>query len=207
MKTESTKSENRFEKLHDRAEDVHRMHAQILNLRAAMITFSVALCRFPACGTPMGCNLRSQKTTNLMRQIHQDMHDLALSARMVLTAAFIPQPEVWDTIWHVVEKESSPERALALFGHQLISDQAEYIGFYGQLDDQMSDLLGTAFSQDEWVVLGCEDAWQYGYRLSQILHFTKYLEKQMEKKFDLFLAMGRNCEVKEKAELRRSATA
>ena len=90
-------------------EDVHKMRAQILNLRGAVMTFSTALCRFPACGTPMGCNLRCSEARNVMRQIHEDMHDLLISARMVLSAVFSPQPEVWDTFWCFAEDESCPE--------------------------------------------------------------------------------------------------
>ena len=55
-------------------EDVHKMRVQILNLRGGMMTLSTALCRFPVCGTPMGCNLRCSEAGNVMRQIHEEMH-------------------------------------------------------------------------------------------------------------------------------------
>ena len=99
------------------------------------------------------------------------------------------------------------KRTLALLGEKVISDQDEYIRFYGQVDDGMFNALGTGFSKHEWDVLSAEDAWQNGHRLSQILHLAEYLETQMEKKFDLLLLMVRNCEVGKKADLRRSVTA
>jgi hypothetical protein len=188
-------------------EDVHKMRVQILNLRAAMMTFSTALCRFPACGTPMGCNLRCSEAGNVMRQLHEDMDDLLISARMVLSAVFSPQPEVWDTFWCFAENESCPERTLAQLGKNVISDHEEYITFYGQIDDEMFDELGKGFSKHEWTVLSAKEAWQSGHRLSQILYLAEYLETQMEKKFDLLLLMVSNCEVGKKAELRSSLTA
>jgi len=187
--------------------NAHRMRAQILNLRAAVMTISTALCRFPACGTPMGCNLRCSEAGNAMRQLHEDMSDLLISARMVLSAVFSPQPEVWDTFWRFAEDESCPERALASLGQRVISDQDEYIRFYGQIDDEMFHTLGQGFSEHEWAVLSAEDAWQNGDRLSQISRLTEYLETEMEKKFDLLLLTVRNCEVAKKAEPRGSLTA
>ena len=90
-------------------ENVHKMRVQILNLRGGMMTLSTALCRFPACGTPMGCNLRCSQARNAMRQIHEDMHNLVISARMVLTTVFCPEPETWDIQWCFAEDESCPE--------------------------------------------------------------------------------------------------
>ena len=188
-------------------ENVHKMRVQILNLRGGMMTLSTALCRFPACGTPMGCNLRCSEAGNIMRQLHEDIHNLVISARMVLSAVFSPQPSVWDTFWCFAEGVSSPERALAQLGKDFISDQDEYIRFYGQIDDEMFDAVGKGFNENERDVLFSEDAWQNADRLPQILHLTQYLEDQMEKKFDLLLSMVSNCEIAKKAELKRSVTA
>lgn len=69
-------------------EDVHKMRVQILKLRGGMMTLSTALCRFPACGTPIGCHLRCSSDRKVMRQIHEDMRDLVISAQMVLSAVF-----------------------------------------------------------------------------------------------------------------------
>lgn len=188
-------------------EDVHKMRVQILNLRGGMMTLSTALCRFPACGTPMGCHLRCSKDRKVMRQIHDDIYNLVISARMVLTAVFSPQPEVWDTFWCFAEDQARPERTLAQLGEEVISDQDEYIKFYGQIDDEMFDALAKGFNERERATLFPEHAWQNRDRLSQILHLAAYLEGQMAKKYDLLMSMVRNCEVGKKAELRRSATA
>ncbi len=188
-------------------ENVHKMRVQILHLRGGMMTLSTALCRFPACGTPMGCNLRCSEDGNVMRQLHEDIHNLVISARMVLTAVFCPEPETWDIQWCFAEDEARPERTLAQLGEEVISDQDEYIRFYGQIDDEMFDAVGKGFNEHERGVLFAEEAWQNGDRLPQILHLTEYLEDQMEKKFDLLLSMVSNCEIGKKAELRRSVTA
>jgi hypothetical protein len=188
-------------------ENVHKMRAQILNLRSAVMTISTALCRFPACGTSEGCNLRCVEARNMMTQIREDMQDLVISARMILSAAFSPQPEVWDTFWCSAEDKSCPERTLVPLGKEMISDQDEYIRFYGQVDDEMFRALGTEFSKHEWDVLSAEDAWQNGHRLSQILPLAKYLETEMAKKFDLLTSMVSNCEVGKKAKPKSSVTA
>jgi hypothetical protein len=142
-----------------------------------------------------------------MRQLHEDMHDLVISARMFLAAVFSPQPEVWDMFWCFAEDESRPERPLAKLGKRVISDQDEYIRYYGQVDDEIFEKLETGFSSHEWAVLSAEDAWQNGHRLSQILHLTEYLETQMAKKFDLLTSMVRTCEVGKRAKLKGSVTA
>jgi len=188
-------------------EDVHKMRVQILDLRGGMMTLSAALCRFPACGTPMGCHLRCSKDRKLMRQIHEDMQDLVISARMVLTAVFCPGPEIWDIQWCFAEDGARPEKTLAQLGEEYVPDQDEYIRYYGQIDDEMFDALARGFSERERDALFPEDAWQNGDRLPQILHLTEYLEDQMAKKYDLLMSMVRNCEVGKKAELQRSATA
>jgi hypothetical protein len=189
------------------SEDVHKMRVQILNLRGGMMTLSTALCRFPACGTPMGCNLRCSEAGNVMRQLHKDIHNLVISARMVLTAVFCPEPETWDIQWCFAENESRPERALAQLGKDVISDHDEYIRIYGQVDDEMFSAIASGFNEDERDVLFAEDAWQNGHRLSQILYLTEYLETQMERKYDLLMSMVTNCEIGKKAELKRSVTA
>jgi hypothetical protein len=188
-------------------EDVHKMRAQILNLRAAMMTISTALCRFPACGTPMGCHLRCPTDRKVMRQIDKDMRDLVISARMVLSALFSHQSQVWDFYWFCAKDESCPERSLSQMGKDVISDQDEYIRYYGEIDDEMFDALASGFNERERDILFAEDAWQNGHRLSQILHLAGYLETQMEKKFDALVSMVRNCEVGKKAGPRLSATA
>ncbi len=188
-------------------ENVHRMRVQILDLRGAMMTLSTALCRFPACGTPMGCHLRCSKDRKAMRQIHGDIHNLVISARMVLTAAFCPEPEVWDTFWLFAGDESCPERTLAQLGEEVISDQDEYIRYYGEIDDEMFDALANGFSERERDALFAEDGWQNGQRLSQILHLTEHLETEMAKKFDLLTSMVTNCEVGKKARIKEAARA
>ena len=188
-------------------EDVHKMRVQILNLRGGMMTLSTALCRFPVCGTPMGCNLRCSEAGNVLRQIHEDMHNLVISSRMVLAAVFSPQPEVWDTFWCFAEDESCPERTLAQLGKKVISDQDEYIRYYGEIDDEMFSAIARGFNEHERDVLFPDDAWQNGDRLSQILHLVGHLATQMEKEFDLLMSMASNCEVGKKAKLTGSVAA
>jgi len=188
-------------------EDVHKMRVKILDLRGGMMTLCTALCRFPACGTPMGCHLRCSRDRKVMRQIHEDMHDLVISAQMVLSAVFSPQSEVWDMYWFWANDESCPERTLGAIGRNVISDHEEHIRFYGQLDDKMFRALAHGFNERERAALFPEHAWQNRDRLSQILRLAGYLETQMAKKYDLLMSMVRNCEVGKKAELRKSATA
>jgi hypothetical protein len=188
-------------------ENVHKMRVQILDLRGAMMTLSTALCRFPACGTLMGCNLRCSADGTVMRQIHEDMHDLVISARMVLAAVFSPQPEVWDMFWCFAEDESRPERTLAKLGKDVISDQDEYVRSYGQIDDEMFRAIASGFNEHERDVLFAEDAWQNGHRLSQILRLTEYLETQMAKTFDLLTSVVTKCEVGKRAKQKGSLTA
>jgi hypothetical protein len=155
----------------------------------------------------MGCHLRCSRDRKVMRQIHEEMHDLVMSAQMVLSGVFSPQPEVWDMYWFWANDESCPERTLALLGKDVISDHEEYIRFYGELDDEMFKALASGFNERERAALFPEHAWQNRDRLSQILHLTEYLESQMAKKYDLLMSMVRHCEVGKKAELQRSATA
>lgn len=188
-------------------EDVHRMRAQILNLRGGMMTLSKALCRFPTCGTPVGCNLRCSEAGNVMRQLHEDMHDLVISARMVLTGVFSAEPDIWDASWCFAENESCPESTLAQLGRTVISDQDEYIRYYGQVDHEIFEKLETGFSSHEWAVLSAEDAWQNGHRLPQILHLVEHLITQMEGKVEFLMSMVRTCEVGKRAKLKGSVTA
>jgi hypothetical protein len=188
-------------------ENVHKMRVQILDLRGGMMTLSTALCRFPACGTPMGCNLRCSADGTVMRQIHEDMNDLVISARMVLAAVLSQQSEVWDMFWCFAEDESRPERALAMLGQRVISDQDKYIRSYGQIDDEMFEALANGFNERERDALFAVDAWQNGHRLPQILYLTEYLETQMAKKFDLLTSMVTKCEVGKRTKLKGSLTA
>jgi hypothetical protein len=188
-------------------EDVHRMRGQVLNLRAAMMTLSTALCRFPACGTPRGCHLRCSQDRKTMMQIHEDMRDLVISAQMILSAVFCHESEVWDMYWFCAKDESCPERSLATIGKSVIPGLDEYIRSYGQVDDDMFKALACGFNEREREILFAEDAWQNGHRLSQILYLTGYLENQMAQKYDLLMSMVTNCEVGKKARSRRSATA
>jgi hypothetical protein len=142
-----------------------------------------------------------------MRQIHEDVQDLVVSARMVLTAAFCPEPETWDIQWCFAEDEARPERTLALLGREVISDQDEYVRYYGEIDDEMFDALANGFNERERDALFDEDAWQNGHRLSQILHVAEYLETGMAKKFDLLTSMVRNCEVGKQARSKEDAIA
>jgi hypothetical protein len=187
--------------------DVHNMRVKILYLRGGMMTLSTALCRFPACGTPMGCNLRCSKDRKVMRQLHEDMDDLVISARMVLTAVFSPDPKAWDMFWFFAKDESAPERAFSPLGKGVIPDHEEYIRSYGQLDDEMFAALANGFNERERDALFAEDAWQNGYRLPQILHLTEHLETEMAKKFDLLISMLRNCEVGKQARSKEAARA
>lgn len=97
-------------------ENVHRMRAQILNLRSALITLSSALCNFPQCGGSGSCNHECPEAKALVGQIYEDFHELLISTRMVLEAVFCSDPKRWDTMWRFAEEQTTPERILALFG-------------------------------------------------------------------------------------------
>lgn len=188
-------------------DQVHNMRVKILDLRGGMMTLSTALCRFPACGTPMDCHLRCSQDRKVMRQIHEDMHTLVISAQKVLSAAFCPQPDVWDMFWCFAEDEFCSERTLARLGKDLISDQEKYIRYYGEIEDEMFDAIASGFNDSERDVLFAEDGWQNGHRLSQILHLTEHLETEMSKKFDLLTSMVTNCEVGKQARSQEAAGA
>jgi hypothetical protein len=187
--------------------EVHKMRAQILNLRSAVIALSSAVCNFPQCGRPLSCNHECPEARALLGQIYKDFQELLISARMVLEAVFCPAPKRWDSMWRFAEVQTSPERILALLGRMVISDQDEYVRYCGQMDGDMMDALGTGFSEQEWEVLSAEDAWQNEHRLSQILNLANHLETQMEKKFDLLLLTVSNCEVGKQASSKEAARA
>jgi hypothetical protein len=167
-------------------ENVHRMRAQILNLRSAGIACGTAIHYFPKCGKPGGDHLQCPEARAEMRQIYGNMKELLLSARMALAAVFHPDPERWDFLWELNENTTCLESDMAKSGQFLYPDQDEFIRCWGEMDKEMMTQLGTTFSKGEWKVLTARSAWQNGRRLSQVLDLLRYLEDQIAKQFDLF---------------------
>ena len=73
-------------------ENVHKMRAQILNLRSAGIACGTAIHYFPPCGKPGGDHLQCPEARAAMRQIYENMKELLLSSRMALAAVFTSGP-------------------------------------------------------------------------------------------------------------------
>jgi len=167
-------------------EDIYRMQGAILNLRSAGIACASAVLHFPPCGKPGGEHLQCAEARVAMQQIYQSMNDLLLSARMALAASLNSVPDLWDSLWDVADESACPEREIAKFSETFYPDQEEYIRYLGQIDDDMMEKLGTAFSEKEWGILSSDGAWQNGWRLPQLLHLLEYLEDQIDKQFDSF---------------------
>lgn len=167
-------------------EDVHRMRAQILNLRSAGIACATAVHHFPPCGKPGGDHLQCPEARARMTKIYWDMKDLMFSVRMALAAVFHSNPEGWDFLWELHEESTCSEGGMASFGKTLCPNQEEFIKSWGEMGNDMMEKMGTGFSKEEWEVLTTRGAWQNGRRLSELLHLLKYLEDQIAKQFDLF---------------------
>jgi hypothetical protein len=193
-------------------EDVHRMRAQILNLRSAGIACATAIHHFPPCGKPGGDHLQCPDARIAMTQIYQDMKDLMLAGRMALAAVFNPDPEGWDFLWELNEESTCVESDMARFGEVFYPNQDEFIKSWGEMGSDMMEKLGTGFSKEEWKIVSSKKAWQNGRRLSQVLHLLKYFEDQIAKQFDLFdsvLYSGLlgDCNVGKWAEKKKAASA
>jgi hypothetical protein len=167
-------------------EDVHKMRAQILNLRSAGLACATAIHYFPPCGKPGGDHRQCPEARAAMQRIYEDMKALLLSSRLALSAVFHSDPEAWDFLCWLSEKGTGAQSDMAKFGEAMYSDQDEFIRIWGEMDCETAEMLGSGFSETEWEALTAEDAWQNGSRLSQILHLLKYLEDQIAKQCDLF---------------------
>lgn len=168
-------------------EDVHKMRAQILNLRSAAITCATAVHYFPRCvRRPEDYEVQFPEAKFALQPIYEGMKDLLLSARMALTAVLNPNPEGWDFLAWLSEQNTCAESDMAKFGETIYSDQDEYIKFFGEMDANTAERFGTGFSDEEWARLTADVAWQSERRLPQILRLLKYLEDQIAKQFDLF---------------------
>jgi hypothetical protein len=193
-------------------ENVHKMRAQILNLRSAGIACGTAIQYFPPCGKPGGDHLQCPEARAAMRQIYENMKELLLSSRMALAAVFNSDPEAWDFLWELDEESTCTESDMAKFGETLYSDQDEFIRCWGEMDNGMMRQLGSTFSEEEWEVLTAKGAWQNGPRLHQVLHLLKYLEDQIAKQFDsfdsvLYSGLLGDCDVGKWAEKKKAASA
>jgi hypothetical protein len=167
-------------------EDVHRMRAQILNLRSAGIACATAVHQFPPCGKPGGDHLQCPEARARMTKIYWDMKDLMFSVRMALAAVFHSDPEGWDFLWELHEESTCTERDMGKFGETIYSDQDKFIRDWGEMGSEMMMHLGTTFSKDEWKALTAKGAWQNGRRLPEVLSLLTYLEDKIAKQYDSF---------------------
>lgn len=167
-------------------EELHKMRAQILNLRSAGITLATAIHYFPPCGRPGSCKSECPEARAALQEIYRSMNDLMLSVRLALTAVFLPNSEPWDFIWNLNSESPCGDSYMAEFGRSCYPDQDEFIRRWGEMDDEMMDRLGRGFSEKEWKALTTKRAWQNGQRLSQILYRLTYLEDQIRNQCDLF---------------------
>lgn len=169
-------------------EGVHKMRAQILNLRSAGIACATAIHYFPPCGRPGSCNSKCPEARVAMKRIYEDMYELLLSTRTALASVVQPAPEAWDFLWSVAEDSTCKERDIAqsTFGQALSSVQNDFIRSCAEIGDDTMEKFGTTFREEEWQILKAEGAWQNGPRLPQVLHLLTYLENEIAKQFDLF---------------------
>lgn len=167
-------------------EELHKMRAQILNLRSAGFACATAIHRFPPCGRPGGDHRQCPEARAVMLQIYEEMQALLLSSRLALSAVFHSDSEAWDFLSWLSQNGAGAQSDMAKFGEAAYSDQDEFIRIWGAMDCETTRTLGSDFSDTEWEALTAEDAWQNGRRLSQIFHLLRYLEDQIAKQFDLF---------------------
>jgi hypothetical protein len=167
-------------------ENVHKMRAQILNLRSAELACATAVHRFPPCGRLGGDHRQCPEARAAMQRIYEDMKDLMVSSKMALDAVFDENPDMWDFIWEVNEAEDCIEHELGKTGSLLYYGWDEYSQFCAEMDSDVIDRLGTSFSDEEWKIITGKEAWQNGIRLPQVLHLLKYLEDRIAKQFISF---------------------
>jgi hypothetical protein len=193
-------------------EELHEMRAQILNLRSAGITLATAIHHFPPCGRPGSCNRKCPEAGLALQEIYKSMSDLMLSVRLFLTVVFHHDPEPWDLLCILNAHGPQGDRDTAELGRSFFLDQHEFIRFWGEMDDEMMDRLGTGFSEKEWKRLTAKRAWQHGPRLYQILTRFKYLEDQIREQCDLYESVLHsgllgNCKLGQWAAQRKAAQA
>ncbi len=168
-------------------EEVHKMRAQILNLRSAGIACGTAVHYFPPCVTrPEDYDVQCPEARAALQPIYESMKDLLVSSRVALAAVCNPDPKGWDLLWEVYKDSDCLERDMATLGEIVYSDQDEFSKFCGEMDSDTMHHLGTTFSDEEWKVITVKGAWQNGRRLPQVLRLLTYLEDQIAKQFDSF---------------------
>lgn len=167
-------------------EDRNRMHAQILNLRSAMIACAKVIYYFPPCGRPGGDHLQCREARAAMRQIYEEMQKVLLLGRTALDAVLRSDPQRWDRLCDVDGDNESRDIFLAEQTESLFTDQEAFIRSWGSIDDEMMDQLETTFSEEEWQVLTAKGAWQSKRRLTQITHTLAGIEEAIAKLFDWY---------------------
>lgn len=80
-------------------EELHKMRAQILNLRSTGIMLATALNYFPPCGRADGCNRKCPEASIALQELYETMSNLMFSVRLALEAVFVTNPELWDLTW------------------------------------------------------------------------------------------------------------
>ena len=194
-------------------EDKNRMHAQILNLRSAMMACASAIYYFPPCGRPGGNHLQCPEARAAMQRIYEEMKETLLLGRTALDAVFRRDPQRWDLLSGASCDSNSMKYFLGKLAKYLSANQEEFIRSWGEVDHERFDQLGTTFSEEEWEVLSAKGAWQHRRRLTQITSILAGIEDAIAKLFDSFdsvLDSGLlgDCEVgKWVAEKKKTATA
>lgn len=167
-------------------EELHKMRAQILNLRCAGMTLATAIHYFPPCGRPGGCKGECPEARAALQEIYENMNELMLAVRLAIAAVFVPDPEPWDFLRGLNDESPCGVSLMADFGRYCYPHQQEFIRFWGEMDGQMMDLFGAEFSEEEWKALTARGAWQKGRRVPQVLELLKYLEDQIRIQCDLY---------------------
>ena len=127
-------------------ETVHKMRAQILNLRSAGIACATAIHYFPPCGKPGGDHGQCLEARESMQLIFEAMKRMLLLARTALDAVFQRSPDSWDFMCNSVA-EGTVESCLSEPAESLFDDQHEFIEYWGTLDNELAKQLGEKLQQ------------------------------------------------------------
>jgi hypothetical protein len=166
-------------------QNVHKMRAQILNLRSAGLACATAIHFFPLCGRPGSCNRKCPEAREALKEIYESMNRFLLLTRAALDAVFQPFPDRWDFMCKPMCEHESADRFLSDHAESLFSDQPRFIRYWGTMDSHQASELGENFSKKEWEVLVAAEAWQNG-RIPQITDILAGIERTIAELFDLF---------------------
>jgi hypothetical protein len=156
-------------------EEINKMHAQILSLRATGINLAKVIHYSPPCGKLGNCHHKCPEAIAGLKAKYESMKQYLSYTRSALDAVFQPRPDRWDFLWYLGEEEPF-ETFLSRHAKAAFKDQAEFTRRWAEIDSDIVDRLGTTFGEEEWKVLTAGKAWQNGQRLNHIINVLGFLE-------------------------------